>query len=455
MPAPQPKPLLRTFDIISLIVGTVVGAGIFKAPALVASQIHGDPGLLALWALGGGVSLLGALCYAELATTFPNVGGEYHFLREAYGREVGFLYAWARSTVIVTGSIAMLAITLGDYMTPILSLGSHSSSWWAVIVTLLLSLLNALGIREAKTAQNLFMIVEVLAIVGIVTAGVLAHGATLHPVATVAAAADDTPLSGRLGLAMVFVLLTYGGWNEAAYISAEARDARRGVLRGLLLGLGAVTTLYLVVNAAYLYGLGHEGVATSATPAADLFNLAFGPNSRTLLSAIVAFSCMKSINATIFFGSRSTFALGRDWRVFGWLGRWHESGSARRALTLQAAISLALIGLAALNSGGFAAIVEFTAPVFWFFILLVSLSLFILRRKHPDRPRGFRVPLYPLVPALFTATALWLLWSSLLYTGYGALVGVAFLAAGAVPLLIERRLPARAAAGIATDAGAA
>ncbi|MCX7057395.1 MAG: amino acid permease [Proteobacteria bacterium] len=235
MSASQPKPLLRTFEIISLIVGTVVGAGIFKAPALVASQIHTDTGLLVLWAFGGCVSLLGALCYAELATTFPNVGGEYHFLREAYGREVGFLYAWARSTVIVTGSIAMLAITLGDYMTPILQLGPYSSSCWAVIVTLLLSLLNALGIREAKTAQNLFMAVELVAILGIVAAGVFAHGAPA-PVAAAATITHEAPFSGRLGLAMVFVLLTYGGWNEAAYVSAEARDTRRGVVRGLLLG---------------------------------------------------------------------------------------------------------------------------------------------------------------------------------------------------------------------------
>ncbi len=454
MPAPQPKPLLRTFDIISLIVGTVVGAGIFKAPALVASQIHGDLALLGLWAVGGGASLLGALCYAELATTFPNVGGEYHFLREAYGREVGFLYAWARATVIVTGSIAMLAITLGDYMTPVLPLGAYSSTWWAVIVTLLLSLLNWLGIREAKTAQNLFMVIEILAILGIVTAGVFAHSA--HPPAAVAQSlGDDTPLGGRLGLAMVFVLLTYGGWNEAAYISAEAHDSRRGVLRGLLLGLGAVTTLYLVVNAAYLYGLGHEGIAASATPAADLFRLGFGASSGTLLSAIVAFSCLKSISATMFFGSRSTFALGRDWKVFGWLGHWHESGAARRAIVVQAVIALALIGFAVLTRNGFASIVEFTAPVFWFFILLVALSLFVLRHKHPDLPRGFRVPLYPLVPALFAATAAWLLWSSLLYTGYGALVGVAFLAAGVIPLLIERRLAARTPPVAALDAGGA
>jgi len=154
---------------------------------------------------------------------------------------------------------------------------------------------------------------------------------------------------------------------------------------------------------------------------------------------------MKSINATIFFGSRSYFALGLDWKIFGWLGAWHPCGAPRRAIALQALISLALIGLAVFTRNGFQSIVEFTAPVFWFFIVLVAVSVFVLRSKYPDLPRAFRVPLYPLVPAIFTLTSLWLLWSSLSYTGYGALVGVAFLAAGLVPIAIERQRASRAA----------
>ena len=439
MPASQPRPVLRTIDIISLIVGMVVGAGIFRAPAVVASQLGSDTAIIAVWALGGIVSVIGALCYAELATTFPNVGGEYHFLQKAYGREVSFLYAWARSTVIVTGSIALISMTLGDYLTAILPLGTYSASWWAVIATVLLSGLNALGIQQAKTAQNIFVAIEMLLISAVLFAGVYVHGQ--HPPAAVAAVAsnDVTPLAGRLGLAMVFVLLTYGGWNDAAYVSAEARDTRRGIARALMLGLGAVTAIYLLVNAAYLLGLGRAGVAASSAPAADLFKLAFGERSGVLLSAIIAFSCMKSVNATIFFGSRGYFAVGLDWKIFGWLGQWHACGAPRRAIALQALISLTLIGLAGFTRNGFQSIVEFTAPVFWFFILLVAIAVFVLRRKYPDLPRAFRVPLYPVVPAIFTLTSLWLLWSSLSYTGYGALVGVGFLAVGVIPMAIERR----------------
>jgi amino acid transporter len=439
MPVSQPRPVLRTIDIISLIVGMVVGAGIFRAPALVASQLGSDTAIIAVWALGGVVSLIGALCYAELATTFPNVGGEYHFLQQAYGREVSFLYAWARSTVIVTGSIALIAVTLGDYLTAILPLGAYSTTCWAVIATLLLSGLNALGIQQAKTAQNLFFVIEMLLISAVVIAGIYVHGQHSAVAVTAAASNDLQPLAGRLGLAMVFVLLTYGGWNDAAYISAEARDTRRGVARGLLFGLGAVTVIYLLVNTAYLLGLGRAGVATSNAPAADLLKLAFGERSGVLLSAIIAFSCMKSINATIFFGSRGYFAVGLDWKIFSWLGEWHPCGAPRRAIALQAMISLTLIGLASFTRNGFQSIVEFEAPVFWFFIVLVAVAVFVLRRKYPDLPRTFRVPLYPVVPAIFTLTSLWLLWSSLSYTGYGALVGVALLAVGVIPMVIERR----------------
>ena len=437
MTASAPRPILRSFDIVSLIVGTVVGAGIYKTPALVAGMVPSDAGLLAFWLLGGVVSLLGALCYAELATTFPDAGGEYHFLRLAWGPRLAFLYAWSRATVIVTGSIAMLAIAFGDYISPLLPLGDYSTYWWAAILTVLLSAVNWLGIHHARAAQNLFLGIALIAVASLVVAGFKAHGLASAP----AAAPSGSPASaGQLGLAMVFVLLTYGGWNEAAYISAEARDARRGVVRGLVLGLGAVTLFYIAVNFAYLHGLGREGLAASQTPAADLFRRAFGPGSGAVIAVIVAVSCMKSVNATIFFGARSNFALGRDWKTFRWLDGWHESGAPRRAILVQMLVALALIGLASVTRNGFAAMVEFTAPVFWAFILLVAVGLFRLRQRYPERERPFRVPGYPLVPALFAANSAWLLWSSVSYTGLGAAVGVAFLVVGLVPLALESRV---------------
>ena len=430
------KHSLSTVDIVSLIVGTVLGAGIFKVPSMVAGQANQDVAILMVWLIGGVISMVGALCYAELASAFPNVGGEYHFLQKAFGKHLAFLYGWSRSVIIVTGSIAFLAITLGDYMTKIFSLGIYSATIWAVIVTLALSLLNAVGIKEGKTTQNLLTLFEVGGVLAIILVGFYVEPSS--QVVNVPTNEVSASNFGALSLAMIFVLLTYGGWNEAAYLSSEARDQKRGILKGLLAGLALVTTLYLLVNLAYLHAFGAAGMAKSSALASDLFDSAFGHNSAIIFSAIVVFSCLNSINATIIFGSRSSFALGRDWKIFSWIGRWHDSGTPRRAILLQCVISLLLILFASFARQGFESIVEFTAPVFWFFIFMVSIAVFVLRHKYPDIDRPYKVPFYPFLPIVFTLTCAWLLWSSLAYSGLGALVGVACLALGAIALIFER-----------------
>ena len=430
----EPKRSLRTIDIISLIVGTVVGAGIFKVPALVASQTQHEWIILGLWLFGGLISMIGALCYAELATAYPNVGGEYHFLQKAYGKNISFLYGWARSIIIVTGSLGILGITLGDYMTQIISLGEYSSTIWAMLTVIGLSLLNILGIRQGKTAQNILTLFEVGGILAIIVTGFLVQTPTIESTGV----APELPSLGVASLAMVFVLLTFGGWNEAAYVSAEAIDQRRGILKALLLGIGLITLLYLMVNLAFLHAFGAEKMGQSNALASDLFDIAYGRGSAVIFSAIVVFACLNSMNATIIFGSRSSYALGKDWRIFSWIGDWHQSGTPRKAIILQCAIALLLIFGASFARQSFESIVEFTAPVFWFFILLVGIALFILRRRYPDTVMPCPVPFYPVLPAIFILTVAWLLWSSLAYSGMGALVGVACLGVGAIVLLIEK-----------------
>jgi amino acid transporter len=435
----KPQPILRTVDIISLIVGTVVGAGIYKSPALVAASLSSPPLIMAAWLAGGLASVIGALCYVELATSYPSFGGEFHFIGRAFGRQAGFIYAWARSVVILPAAIALFAVTLGDYLTPVLSLGSHSATVWALVMIIALSGLNALGVKLARTAQNIFAAIEIGTVAAIVIAGLVGHG---HG-NTLPIAPEHATQGGSVGLALIFVLLTYGGWNEAAYVSAEVSDSRRGILHGVLWGLGTVTTLYILINAAYLWGLGTDALSRSEAPAADLFRLAFGARSGTLLSAIVAFSCMKAISATIFFGSRSNYAVGQHWLLFRWLGEWHACGAPRRGIMALAGLSIGLVLLSALTPNGFKAIVEFEAPVFWLFILATALTLFVLRRRFGLPNQAYPVPLFPLLPLLFVLWSAGLLWSSVAYTGIGALVGVAFLAAGLVPLLIEKRLQRR------------
>jgi amino acid transporter len=429
-----PKRSLKTVDIISLIVGTILGAGIFRVPSMVASQLPNEYAMIGAWLLGGLISVVGALCYAELATAYPNVGGEYHFLQKAYGKKLAFLYGWARSLVIVTGSLGILGITLGDYMSHILPLGHYSSTIWALLVIILLSVLNAIGIKEGKTAQNFLTILEILGVVAIIVTGFMVHRDITQDVVP-----SGVVNLGGGSLALVFVLLTYGGWNEAAYVSAEAVDQRRGILKALLLGIGAVTVLYVLVNLALIHAFGVGKMGQSNAIASDLFDLAYGHQSAIIFSGIVIFSCLNSINATIIFGSRSSFALGQDWKIFSWVGQWHASGTPRKAIVLQCVIACLLIIGASFARESFESVVEFTAPVFWFFILLIGISLFILRKKNPDREIPCPVPLFPVLPIVFILSVAWLLWSSLAYSGQGALVGVAVLAVGAVILLIESR----------------
>lgn len=436
----EPKPALSMFDAIAVIVGVVVGAGIFRTPSLVAANVETTTMFLTTWVLGGFVSLIGALCYAELTTTFPHAGGDYHFLTRAFGKKLAFLFAWARMSVIQTGSIALLSFIIGDYMTQIYNLGEFSSALYAAFVVVSLTVINIVGVKFGAGTQKLLILLEVLGILIVLGAGFFFAPDN---------ATTDTPAltgsSTSLGLAMVFVLLTFGGWNEAAYISAEMRTGRRGMAIALIASIFIITLIYLLINLAYLNALGLSGMAASNAVAGDLMRVTFGESGLVLIGLIVTVAALTSANATIFTGARTNYALGRDFPVFSYLGKWNtRTSSPINAFIVQGAISLALIGLALFTRNGFETMVEYTAPVFWFFLMMVGVALFILRRKEPDLNRPFRVPLYPVTPLVFCMTSAYLLYSSLMYTGLGALVGIGVLAVGALLLLalpaIERRM---------------
>jgi len=429
-----PVPTLKLKDAVAITVGIVVGAGIFRTPSLVAANSSSENIALLIWLAGGLVTLVGALCYAELATTYPHPGGDYHYLTRAYGRPLAFLYAWARIAVVQTGSVALLSFVVGDYASQLFSLGPYSSSIYAALVVVALTALNIAGIRQGSGTQNWLTAVEVLSLVMIIVAG-FAFAASDAPVA---AAPSTQPSS--LGMALVFVLLTYGGWNEAVYVSAEVDNPRRNIARALLFSICLITGLYLLVNWAFLRGLGLEGLAASNAAAADLMRRAAGEGGARLVSLLIALSALTSANATVITGARTNYALGRDFRLFDFLGRWHERAhTPTNALLVQGAIALALVFAGSFAREGFTAMVEYTAPVFWFFFFLAGLSLIVLRSKEPDADRPFSVPLYPLTPLLFCAACLYMLQSSLSYAGAGALAGVAVLLVGIPVLLLARQ----------------
>ena len=445
----RPRPTIGLREAVAVIVGVVIGAGIFKAPSLVASMSGDATTMFTLWAMGGLVSLIGALCYAELTTSYPHAGGDYHYLHRAFGRSVAFLFGWARFSVITTGSIALLGFVFGDYMQQAIPLTMLPAGWgstvYAIAVILVLSAVNLRGIRTGTGTQTFLTVAEILGLLLIVGAAALFTDPAPVAAATTEASTAG-PASAALGMAMVFVLLTYGGWNEAAYISAEMRGGPRDMVKALTMGIVIITVLYLMVTWAYWKVLGMEGMSGSQAVAADVMKTVFGPAGEKIISVLVAVSALTSINATMIVGARTSYAMGLDWKKLDRLAEWDsERGTPTVAMTVQCVAALALVATGAALGSGFKAMVEFTAPVFWLFFLLTGISLFVLRQREPNAPRPFKVPLYPVLPLLFCASCAYMLWSSLSYVysqqlgGLNAAwIGVGVLAIGVLLLLLLR-----------------
>jgi APA family basic amino acid/polyamine antiporter len=401
-----PRPLLSVPDGIVLLCGMVIGVGIFKAPSVVAGATSSAAEFLGAWLLGGLVSLCGALVYAELAARHPDTGGEYAYLSRGLGRGVAFVFAWSRITVIQTGAIALVAFVFGDYASELLRLGDNSSAIYAALGVVALTALNVAGTLQSKTLQK---ILQTLLFAGLIVIGVagLASGGLPKPA--------EAGGGGAFGLAMIFVLLTYGGWNEAAYLAGEVHEARRNMTRILVWGIVVISALYLFVNLGYLAALGQDGMRGSKVVAADVIRVAVGERGAVLLALIVCVAALTTMNAAIFTGARTTWALGRDFALFARLGHWRDAGSTpANALLLQGAIALLLVAASASTPDGFSAMVAYTSPVFWTFFLLTAVTLFVFRLRGGAAP-AFRVPLYPLIPLAFCGACLFMLYSAIDY----------------------------------------
>jgi basic amino acid/polyamine antiporter, APA family len=428
-----PRKTLSLADAVALIIGVVIGIGIFKTPSIVAAHTGNPTMFFLVWILGGIISLLGGLCYAELASTYPSVGGDYFYVSRAFGRQIGFLFAWSRMTVIQTGSIAMLGFVFGDYASQIAPIGDHSSSVYAAGAIIVLTLINLAGIRQGKWAQNILSLAKVSGLLLIVFAGVL----FFKPAPSFAL--SQTPSLPGFSLAMIFVLLTYGGWNEFAYISAELRNGRKNTLRALLWGIIFIMAIYLLINYAFLRILGFAGLGRSEAVMSDAAGSVFGINGVVFSGILIGISALSAINATMITGARTTFAAGRDFSFLAFFGRWNKEGDTpRNALMGQAVIAVILVVLGTVTRKGFITMVEYTAPVFWAFFSCVIFSLFVLRAKDAGADRPFRVPLYPVTPAVFLLAALYMLYASVAYTGIGALAGLGVLFSGLVFLYTAR-----------------
>lgn len=437
--AARPQPQISVFDAVVILVGMVVGIGIFRTPSIVAGSVSSEWMFVLAWVLGGGITLVGALCYAELSAAHPNAGGEYHFLSKAYGRGVAMMFGWARCTVVQTGAIAAVAFMLGDYLSQLFPLGPYGPALYAATSVAVLTGINIVGTTESKNLQIVVTLLEVGAIAGIVLFGFFGTGG-MDVTPTMSPATP--PATAALGMAMIFVLLTYGGWNEAAYLTGELIDAPRNIPKVLVLGTLILVTLYVLTNLALLSVLGLHGLRASNAVAADMMRMVAGPAGEIIVTLAIVVAAVSTLNATIFTGARVFYSMANDMTIFQSVGVWDARGKTpTNGLLAQAAIALALIGMGTLTRDGFKSMVDYTAPVFWFFLLLIGVSVFVLRRRFPAHALPYRVPLYPLTPIIFCLTCLYMLYSSIVYTGVAGLMGLAVLIAG-LPLLWFRKTSA-------------
>jgi len=406
---PTPKKELSLLDSTCLIVGIIVGVGIYQMAPDIAKGTASAWGVLGLWLAGGVLSLCGALGYAELASAWPREGGDYVYLTRAYGRWAGFLFGWIQLFIVRPGDIAVMAFAFATYGAALydpLPAAERSVTLrlYACAAVAALTAINILGVKAGKWAQNVLAIVKALGLLAIVGVAVLG-GRRGDPVAE---AFGPLPWS----LALIFVLFTFGGWNEMAYVAAEVRNPSRNIVRALVLGTAAVTALYLLVNGAFLYTLGYGGLAASKAVAADSIATVFPEVGGRLISALVCVSALGAVNGLVFTGARISYAVGAEHRAFRVVGRWHpRTGTPVRALLLQGGIAVTLIVVL----GSFIGAILYTAAPVYLFYLATSLAVVVLRRKEPGVERPYRVTAYPLPIIVFSAVCAFLIYSAVDY----------------------------------------
>ena len=413
-----PKRVLSTWAAAAVVVGMVIGAGIFRTPPLVAQSLGSDGGVLFAWAMGGAFALIGALCYAELSAAFPDTGGDYRFLREAFGADAAYLFAWSRFAVIFSASGSLLAFVGIDYLAELVPMDTMTRAVLAGTMVIALTVLNLQGVQIGTRAQIAMVALDVMALLALGAAALwlVSQGVSPVPPASAPAAA---PLSlGGFGQAMIFIMLAYGGFNDASTLSAEVRTPR-DMTRALVGGMAMITALYMIANWAYLRGLGHAGLAASDAPAAALMAFSFGQTGKTIIVIGVAVAAFSVLNALIIVGGRTLYTAAEDEPALARLAEWDQSrGVPRAAILVQTAVELALIAWGAATGRGFATMVDYLSPIYWLFLTMSGLAVVILRRRQPLVERPYKVPLYPVLPLLFAGSCACVFCSSVLYVGW-------------------------------------
>ncbi|HUF27746.1 MAG TPA: amino acid permease [Gemmatimonadaceae bacterium] len=429
--APLERSLGR-FDATMLVMGGIIGAGIFMNPSVVARAV-GTPSLILLaWVLGGSIALAGAFVYAELAVWRPAVGGQYVYLRDAFHPLVAFLYGWTLLLVVQTGGMAAVAVTFASYFRDLAGIAA-APAWIAVVTLGVLTVVNCFGARAGSTVQSTFMVMKIAALLMLVTLGWLGvRGGEPPPLPPAAAGLE--PGRGMLlalGAAMVPVLFAYGGWQTASFVSGEMRAPERDLPWGLVLGVLGVVVLYIAVNAVCLAVLGAEGLAATNTPATEVMRRALGPTGAQLIAGGIALSTIGFLSQSMLTAPRVYFAMARDGLFFPQVGRV----SARtRAPVIAVALQGTLASVIAV-SGAYEQILNYVVSIDALFFGLTGAALLVFRRRERGGAAtrgasGVRMPGHPVTTAIFSLAFLALALNTVVQFPRSAGIGVGILLAG-------------------------
>jgi APA family basic amino acid/polyamine antiporter len=430
---------LGMLDSTAMLIGIVIGSGIFVLPNVIARDLPSRPAILSVWIVSGVLSFFGGLAYAELGAMMPATGGQYVYLREAYGPLCAFVSGWTFMLAVLSGGTAWLSVTFSIYLGQFIPLTPVMSKVVSLFLLALLSTVNLIGVRESAWVQRTFTFLKIGGLVVLIGAALLSA-----PSATAHLNTSTPPFSlGHFGAAMAACLMAYNGWSYVSFIAGEVKDPRRNLLRSLVVGMAVVTALYVVANLAYMKVMTIPEIAASGRVGADVATRTMGAGGGTFVSVIVLLSIVGAVNGCIFTAARIPFAQARDGLFFQRFGRVHP-----RFQTPAFAIVLGGLWTAVLIlSGSYETLYSYSILAAWIFYTLSVLAVHVFRRKMPDTPRPYKMWGYPYTLWLFVAVSAWFMVNALVTQPRPSLMALLLIAAGvaAYPAWRKRSLVVRVA----------
>jgi APA family basic amino acid/polyamine antiporter len=416
---------LGLFDVTMIVMGGIIGAGIFVNPYLVAQQVHTPALILGAWIVGGSIALLGAFVYAELAAMLPQVGGQYAYFREAYHPAVAFVYGWTQLLVTQTGGMAAVAITFARYFREITH-APLNDALIAVLALAFLTIINCLGVRAGGNVQNVFMILKIAGILALIACGLFFANST-H---VLSGQILDRPASFDLlvafGAAMTPVMFAYGGWQTASFIAGELREPQRDLSRGVLIGVAGVIALYVGVTLACLRALGADGLAQTNTPASSVMRIAFGDAGAFLIALGIAVSTFGYLSQGMLTAPRVYFAMARDGLFFKRVAQINP----RTRVPVLAIILQGIFASIIAASGKYEQILNYVISVNFLEFTLAGVAVFALRRRMDVQSLRYKTPFHPFTTALFVIACALIVISTTYKYPVNSAIGLAIVASG-------------------------